>query len=324
MISVVISSFRRHSLLEESIKSILDQTYKDFELIIIFVHGDNKAEEVIDSFNDKRIKKVKANYACITYQKSLGFYSMGKSDYGMIFDSDDFLFKDSLKNLYNFAVSKKADVVYPDFYESDKNLKIKCRRTFGKHDPNRLLTKCYVTDVSFFKREVFGKYMPFKNEDRKNRFYRVWKQMSSDGCNIVNYPNPTFIYRQHLDNIHKKEKSQKDFIFVRVGNNNSIKNFYKNFDSRGVDEVDYNCFTIYFPNPSKYLKHSEKFKFKKIIIHWDKSHISQVDKFKDLENVYNITHDKDVWSIIKETGIHNVTFIKDEMDLLDYLKEERH
>jgi hypothetical protein len=243
----------------------------------------------------------------------------------MCFDSDDIMMEDSLLPMYEFAVKHNADLVYPNFFRVDKNLKKQILKKFIKHEHKKLLKGCYITDVSMVRKEIYDIYLPLLNTDRKNRFYRVWKQMSLAKRRMLHYPHPTFLYRQHRKNIHgKKYGSQKDFKFVCVGGNRQINKFYKNIKSISVSDVDDNHFTIYFPDPSKYVRNEKYFKFKKIVIHWDNSNISSIDHFVDKYNIYNITHNDEVLEILKNKSLSNVSFIKDKNDLLDYLKEERY
>ena len=324
MISIVMGTFGRSLYLKQAISSVLGQTYKDIELIIVVVHGDTKVIKVIDSFRDKRIRMVVANYACISYQKSLGFYSIKDSEYFTFFDSDDIMFKDSIEKLYNFAKKHNADLVYPNFYVENQVSKRKYLKECSAHDHKKLIEGCYITDTSFVKVSSFDRYMPLMNKDKKNRFYRVWKQMSKDKCKIFNFPEPTFIYRLHDDQIHKiKHQSQKDFRSVRVGNNDSIKEYYRNLPSTKVRQVDKNCFTIYFPNPVKYLKHKKIFKFKRVVIHWEKNNLDHVEEFKGVKNIYNITHDRNVFLILKQAELSNIYLVKNSADMIDYIKQER-
>jgi glycosyltransferase involved in cell wall biosynthesis len=53
--TVVIPTYNRAELLKESIQSVLDQTFKDFELIVVDDHSTDSTKEVIESFKDERI-----------------------------------------------------------------------------------------------------------------------------------------------------------------------------------------------------------------------------------------------------------------------------
>jgi glycosyltransferase involved in cell wall biosynthesis len=55
-VSVIMPVFNAEKYLQEAIQSILDQTFKDFEFIIIDDGSKDKSIAIIQSFNDPRIK----------------------------------------------------------------------------------------------------------------------------------------------------------------------------------------------------------------------------------------------------------------------------
>ena len=57
-ITVIIPSYNRPNLIGRAIKSVLNQTYHNFELVIVDSSPDNKTEEVVKGFNDERIKYI--------------------------------------------------------------------------------------------------------------------------------------------------------------------------------------------------------------------------------------------------------------------------
>ena len=78
---------KRH--LKEAIESILQQTFSDFEFLILDDCPEDSREDVVKSFNDKRIKYFKN-------EKNLGItkarnklIDMAKGEYLAVFDHDD-------------------------------------------------------------------------------------------------------------------------------------------------------------------------------------------------------------------------------------------
>ena len=55
-ISVVTASYNYQDYIKEAVQSVLDQTYKDWELIIVDDCSTDNSVEVIKSFKDERIK----------------------------------------------------------------------------------------------------------------------------------------------------------------------------------------------------------------------------------------------------------------------------
>lgn len=89
MVSVIMSVYNSEKYLKESIESILNQTYKDIEFIIINDGSEDNSLKIINSYNDKRIKIVN-NYRNIGLISSLNKgIDIAKGKYIARMDSDD-------------------------------------------------------------------------------------------------------------------------------------------------------------------------------------------------------------------------------------------
>ena len=58
IISVVLPVYNEEKFIGECIESILNQTYRDFELIIINDASTDRSSEIINSYNDQRISVI--------------------------------------------------------------------------------------------------------------------------------------------------------------------------------------------------------------------------------------------------------------------------
>ncbi|KKQ86156.1 MAG: hypothetical protein UT08_C0001G0022 [Candidatus Woesebacteria bacterium GW2011_GWB1_38_8] len=104
-ISIVLPSYNSAKYLEDSVNSILNQTFKDFELIIIDDGSKDNTQKILNKFNDKRIKKVK-------HKKNIGLVRslnegirLAKGKYLARMDADDVCFPDRLISQINFLKS---------------------------------------------------------------------------------------------------------------------------------------------------------------------------------------------------------------------------
>jgi glycosyltransferase involved in cell wall biosynthesis len=57
-VSVIIPTYNRARLLERAIRSVLNQTYQDFEIIVVDDVSTDSTKEVVESFNDERIRYI--------------------------------------------------------------------------------------------------------------------------------------------------------------------------------------------------------------------------------------------------------------------------
>ena len=88
-VSVLLSNYNGDKHLDESISSVLSQTYKDFEFIIVDDASTDSSRKVIVNYHDKRIKKYYAEKnRNIAYSLNLAL-SMASGEYIARIDSDD-------------------------------------------------------------------------------------------------------------------------------------------------------------------------------------------------------------------------------------------
>jgi len=95
-VSVIISTYNRAHLLPRAINSVLNQIYQNFELIIVNDASTDKTEEVVSSFNDKRITycRNKKNKGVLG-ARNAGL-DLAKGKYIVFLDDDDELLPDAL------------------------------------------------------------------------------------------------------------------------------------------------------------------------------------------------------------------------------------
>jgi teichuronic acid biosynthesis glycosyltransferase TuaG len=101
IVSVVVTTFERRILLSKTIVSILNQSFNNFELIIVDNYSKYNISQLIKSFNDVRIKLYQnKNNGIISINRNYGVYK-SNSDYIAFCDDDDVWYKDKLQSQMN-------------------------------------------------------------------------------------------------------------------------------------------------------------------------------------------------------------------------------
>lgn len=142
-ISIIVPVYNAEKYLKKCLDSLVNQTKKELEFILINDGSTDKSEEIIKTYKDKRIKYFKNKNQGIGKTRNFGIEkSSGK--YLMFLDSDDYFSNDACEILYKEAEKEKADLIVFDYYRVEKGnlneVKIESfNATNIKDDPNLLL-----------------------------------------------------------------------------------------------------------------------------------------------------------------------------------------
>ena len=113
LVSVVVTTYNRRELLMKTIDSILNQTYKNFELIVVDNYSDYDFLSYLKSFKDERIRSFQnKNEGIIAVNRNFGI-KKAKGEYIAFCDDDDTWYPEKLMVCHNFFNSK-ADLIYHD------------------------------------------------------------------------------------------------------------------------------------------------------------------------------------------------------------------
>jgi glycosyltransferase involved in cell wall biosynthesis len=120
-VSVLIPAYNYGRFVGEAIQSVLDQTFNDFELIVVDDGSTDNTKEVVDSFTDPRIKYI--------YQENRGQIAAGNTsilassgEYVALLDADDIMLKEALeKSIMVLDSNREVAFSYGQAYLIDEN-----------------------------------------------------------------------------------------------------------------------------------------------------------------------------------------------------------
>ncbi|MFH0861102.1 MAG: glycosyltransferase [Candidatus Altiarchaeota archaeon] len=120
--SIITITYNRSKLLKKMIDSILTQTFRDFELIIVDNFSTDDTESVVKSFADKRIRYFKnANNGILAINLNYGM-KKAEGDYIAFCDSDDLWMPEKLeKQLAYLKRHPEYGLVYSNAWIIDEN-----------------------------------------------------------------------------------------------------------------------------------------------------------------------------------------------------------
>lgn len=109
-ISIIIPAYNAASYIEDCINSVISQTKKELEIIIINDGSTDNTLEIVKKYKDKRIKLFTTKNNGIGKTRNTGL-KKAQGKYIFFLDSDDYIAKDAMENLYKKAIDLKADIV---------------------------------------------------------------------------------------------------------------------------------------------------------------------------------------------------------------------
>ena len=116
-ISVIVPVYNVEQYLPRCIDSILDQTFTDFELLLIDDGSKDKSGEICDNYakKDSRIRVFHKENGGVSSARNLGLYN-AKGKYIAFIDADDWVENEYLRIMYKHGEEECADIISSDFF----------------------------------------------------------------------------------------------------------------------------------------------------------------------------------------------------------------
>lgn len=119
-VSVIVPVYKVEQYLERCLNSILKQTEKNIEIILVDDGSPDSCPQLCDEFAalDNRIKVVHQKNAGLGMARNSGL-EIASGEYVMFVDSDDFIVPDAIEILYNAAKKNNADTVLAGYFRKN-------------------------------------------------------------------------------------------------------------------------------------------------------------------------------------------------------------
>jgi len=144
LISVIIPYYKKRNYILNTLKSLINQSFKNFEIIIIYDDSNLEDFKYLKKYSSK-IKKIKI----FKNKKNLGAgasrnvgIKFAKGKYIAFIDSDDYWHKDKLKIQFNYMIDKNLKISHTHYYIVNEKNKIIGKRISKKINFQMLLRSC--------------------------------------------------------------------------------------------------------------------------------------------------------------------------------------
>lgn len=113
LVSIVIPTFNHSQYLKKALKSIINQTYENWEVIVVDNYSVDDTEKIVANFKNNKIKYLKNhNNGIIAASRNIGIKA-SKGEWIAFLDSDDWWTKDKLKTCID-KINDEVDLIYHD------------------------------------------------------------------------------------------------------------------------------------------------------------------------------------------------------------------
>ena len=287
LVTIYITNHNYGKYIEKSINSILNQTYKNFEIIIIDDGSTDNSRKIIEKFSKN--KKIK-----IIYQKNNGLVVSNnialktcKGTYITRLDADDWLHPNFLQIMVNTAIiNKKCAMIFCNYYITNERGQITDQ--FYRHEFRKVKLMdqpahgaCSLINVKKLK-ELGGYDEQFNCQDGVDLWLKIIGRHKVKSVNL-----PLFYYRQHgkslTKDVRKIYKTRDQILKKHAKNKNKSKNIIAIIPVRGQG----------YDETSVALK---KFN-KKPVIH---NLINELTKIHEIKKIVISTPDKKILTNVKK------------------------
>ena len=247
-VSIVIVCYNYAKYVKFSIKSIIKQEYKNWELIIVNDNSKDSTKEILDKYKSKKIKIINLKKNIGAYKATNLAFKNVKGKYIAILDADDYSHPKRIsQQVLELEKDSKIGLVVTNykFIDSNNNF-IKDNRFISQKDFNKqfpcvnlacnssaMFRKQFIKELNFYNKDCFYSYdynfflKIFKVSKIKffNKFYTFYRIHSNQRTNVL---KKEIIFKENLYNLGWSARNglinrHNILIFIK----NYLNNFFK-------------------------------------------------------------------------------------------------
>ncbi|MDT2769695.1 glycosyltransferase family 2 protein [Enterococcus pseudoavium] len=251
-ISVIVPVYNVEDLLSKCVDSILIQSFKDFELLLINDGSKDKSGDICEEYakKDSRISVYHKKNGGLSSARNYGI-EHAHGNFITFIDSDDFIDKSMLKILYDNMIENDADLSITgvrDIYDGKISIDVgREKKLLNSEETLELMLmgkKINVYAVSkLYKRSIFEniKYPVGKAYEDSYIIVDILRKCSTIFVDTI----PQYNYYHRADSITTLSYSTRDLDYIEAWtlNYDKIKEFFPNLEYLGLRRV---CFSYFF------------------------------------------------------------------------------
>lgn len=271
LVSVIIPVYNVRKYLDECVQSVIMQTYKNLEIILVDDGSTDGSEKLCDDYitKDSRIRVLHKENGGLSDARNEG-YKISKGDYISFIDSDDYISPIFIEELLTNLIQLKADIVAlrsgTDFWDGEslpnlntqkiKKGKLVCARRALEEQ----LCQVNATGAPFklYKREIvdgvlFPKGYLYEDVATTYKFF-----MKSNQAVIVT--DDLYAYRKRANSIIRRDFKDDKMICLTIADQviNDVKEYDSKLKKEAISRVYAMVYSVFLQVPAGDKRHQKQ------------------------------------------------------------------
>lgn len=317
LISIIVPVYNVEKYIKECLDSLIDQTYKNIEIIIVDDGSTDKSGKICDEYEkkNKNIKVIHKENEGLGFARNTGLEN-AKGEFVTFVDSDDYVDNNFIEELYNNIIAKNVDICKSGFRRVNDSHNTSLIRVYDDYVYNKEETR------SVFLPRMIGS-LPDKKDSIEMCVWGSLYKMAYIQANKLKFPSERVIISEDLFfNIDYVEKINKACTIDYIGYNYRCNpdSLTKKYRKDRFEASKY--FYLELKNKLEKLGYNEEIflRLSRIFLVYIRMSLGQENHkvsnkkyFTNLKNIYRICSDKLVRDIvntypIKKLGIKQRIF----------------
>ena len=243
LLSVIVPVYNVEDYLSKCIDSLIVQTLKDVEIILVNDGSTDKSGDICDKYRlkDNRIKVIHKENGGTSDARNTGI-EIARGKYISFVDSDDWIDPHMFEKLYNLAIENEADIVQCDYIKVyDENVIVNnISENITKYNSEQILHELYgpnyiktvIVCNKIYKRELFNEIRFPKGKFYEDEFttYKILHKANL----IIDTNIPMYYYRQR-----EGSKMNSNFNIKKLDGLEALKERKEYFIQNELIELSY-------------------------------------------------------------------------------------
>ncbi len=237
LVSIVMNCHNGERYLKKSVNSIINQTYKNWELIFWDNKSSDNSAQIIKNFKDKRIRYFHSKKKTVLYFARNLAIKKAKGEFIAFLDVDDFWDSRKISLQIPKFKNKKIGLVYSNFFRYYN--KHKKEKAFKNKLPSGKVTNSIIRNyqVGFITVVIRKSFL------KKTKLFDYNYDLISDydfilhfslRYNFIGINKPLANYRIHPDQLQKKKMVNQARQFCKWVEKKNIEKKFKDYDLTSI------------------------------------------------------------------------------------------